>query len=112
MSCSRLVAATLVLGASGCAQAAPVSCPSYVADSGVTHALDDASVFDGAPAELADLEPTDHGWDLTSLRDSKRPIFLVCKYHASTATRTFKIARGTAACLISVHAGATEVTCK
>ncbi len=111
MSCNKLLLAILLL-ASGAARASTTSCPAYIGEKGAYHPLTDASVYDGPPAQLADLEPTDAGWDLSSLKDSPRPVFLVCKYRGSQATRTLEIPKGTAGCSMAEHAGATQVTCK
>jgi hypothetical protein len=110
MSSSKLLVAALLL-ACGSAGAA-TECPAFVSEASVTHALTDASVYDGPPSQLADLEPTDKGWDLTSLRDSPRPVFLVCKYRGTTASRTLEIPKGTAGCAITEHAGAIQVSCR
>ena len=110
MSCSKVLAAALVLACSG-ARAATTSCPAYVSEAGATHPLSDASVYDGPPSQLADLEPTDGGWDLTSLRNSPRPIYLVCKYRGTTVSRALEVPKGTAGCAITEHAGATRITC-
>ena len=111
MSYNKLLVVIVLLGCCD-ARAATTSCPAFVSDGGVTHPLTDASVFDGPPSQLADVEPTDRGWDFRFYRNSPRPIFLVCKYRGSRATRTLQVAKDTATCTIGEHAGATQVVCK
>ena len=107
----RTVAAFTLL-ASNCAQAAQeTTCPAFVSDKGLTHPLDDASVFDGPPSELADLIPVNGGWDLSSYKDNPRPMFMVCKYRHSNVTRTVEIHKGSAGCKVYEHAGATKADC-
>ncbi len=114
MSSTSLLAAAVLTLASFSAIAAPptASCPAYISEDGNTHSLSDASVFDGPPSEMADLVPTDAGWDLTSYKSSPRPLYLVCKYQHSTTTRALEIPKGLAACTIGTQAGATRISCK
>lgn len=80
MWCSRLaiLIAVWVFPAAAVA-GAPMSCPALLRDGAQAHALDRASVFDGPPAELADLEPQTIGqYDVWKLDDVDP--FLVCRY--------------------------------
>jgi hypothetical protein len=109
MSSSRALAVALMFAAPA-AVAAP-ACPAYVHVAGGDHALADASLFDGPPAELADLEPVDGGWDLRDYAKSPRPLFLVCRYRATKEIKTVEVPRGTPACRVHEVGGATLADC-
>ena len=88
MSRNSLLWPLLCLGAVACAGAAPATCPSSLSDGGTRHALDNASLYDGPPDQMADLVPVSAGdmdrWNL----DGVDP-YLVCKYSGTTKVVTF-----------------------
>lgn len=89
MSLNKLALAVLCLSlAASCASGAPVSCPPSLPSGATQHALNNASLFDGPPAEMADLVPDESGamdkWDL----DAVDP-YLVCRYAGTAQIITF-----------------------
>ena len=87
-SCSEVTAA-VVLITLFCSAMAPVSCPHHLQDKGVEHGLDSAFLFDGDPANKADLIPVDtkNGavWDLTQVDP-----YLVCHNKNTTHVITLR----------------------
>ena len=88
------------------AAAGPVDCPHAIADAAGSHVLNNASVYDGPPDEMADLEPSMSGnvdrWDL----DGVDP-YLVCRFQGTSRVMTFH-ATGARTCQAGskpLHAG-------
>jgi hypothetical protein len=86
---SKLVFPVIGMALAACsATAAPVNCPAFTQVGAVKHALNNASLYDGPPEQMADLIPDVTGnmdkWDL----DSVDP-YLVCKYLGTTKVLTF-----------------------
>jgi hypothetical protein len=79
----------LVLAVVACTAAAPApaACPATVTDATGKHVLDNASLYDGPPDQMADLVPVPAGsvdrWDL----DSVDP-YLVCKFQGTAKVVT------------------------
>lgn len=71
-------------------------CPRSVSDGHQNHVLDNASLFDGPPEQMADLIPaqgkTADRWDLTGVDP-----YLVCKYKGTDKVVTIH-AQGAKAC--------------
>jgi hypothetical protein len=100
----------LVLAAAAHAQG--VKCPSHQGN----QPLSRVSVFDGPPAENADLAPDiqtgggDHiylEWEVSSLSSSDRGVFLVCRYAASgdEPSLTIKLDKKMRRCIYRSHGG-------
>ncbi|MGI4939863.1 MAG: STY0301 family protein [Janthinobacterium lividum] len=73
-----------------CTAAGPANCPPAVTDPAGSHVLDNASVYDGPPNEMADLEPSLSGgvdrWDL----DGVDP-YLVCAFQGTSRVMSFHV---------------------
>jgi len=70
------------------AAAAPVNCPAFIQAGAVKDELNNASLYDGPPDEMADLIPDESGaMDIWNL-DSVDP-YLVCKYIGTAKIVTF-----------------------
>lgn len=94
---SKLLSLSGVMALLACsAAAAPANCPAFVQSGAVKDALNNASLYDGPPQQMADLIPDESGamdkWDL----DSVDP-YLVCKYVGTARVVTFH-ARGAKIC--------------
>ena len=63
--------------------------------------LERVSVFDGPPAEMADLRPDAKGRTDTwsRLGATGRPVYLVCRYQDLTATLEVRLPAGIRACV-------------
>jgi hypothetical protein len=87
----------LITLAHSSAHAASWICPQTLSPGRVTHTLDNASLFDGPPADLADLIPVPAGaydeWNLQSVDP-----FLVCRYKGTVKTITIH-ANGASRCV-------------
>ncbi len=87
MSSSKFVLGMMFV-LSSCMGMAPVWCPQRLVDRGRAHALNNASLFDGPPSEMADLIPVTIGgrdvWDLDRIDP-----YLVCRYSNTAKTVTF-----------------------
>jgi hypothetical protein len=88
MWCARSVALGVALcaGLAGPAAAArPLACPASVEEGGVRHRLDNASLYDGPPARMADLAPEPGArydrWPLAGVDP-----YLVCRYAGTAKT--------------------------
>ncbi len=90
MSRNRWLPGLLVV-AIACGGAGPVTCPPLIKDAAGPHRLDNASLFDGPPNQMADLEPVSAGvldrWNL----DGVDP-YLVCKFAGTTRMVTLHAA--------------------
>jgi hypothetical protein len=75
-----------------------VQCPKSVTANGQPYPLDQASVFDGKPEELADLVPVDGTWILKEYRTASREMYLVCRYKGTNEVSTVHIPRSAAQC--------------
>lgn len=82
------VLAVVVVACSG-AGPAPAVCPSTLQDAAGKHVLDNASLYDGPPAQMADLVPAPAGavdrWNL----DGVDP-YLVCMFKGTARVVTFR----------------------
>jgi len=92
-------------------QAAELDCPAFEPSTGHRHALDSASVFDGKPEELADLEPQDGVWDLQPYRTPDRQLYLVCRYSGTKSVVSEIIPATIAKCQMLSAGKATLVSC-
>lgn len=69
--------------------------------------LDNLALFDGDPAELAQLKPDNgdsdeiHYW--SQLDSSLRPLYLVCRYQNSAITLQQALPRGISYCRVNQH---------
>lgn len=79
-----------------CGAAGPMSCPMGVSDGSGSHPLDNASVFDGPPAELADLEPATRRDRDTWTLNGVDP-YLVCRFRGTTTVVQLHV-RGATVC--------------
>lgn len=84
---SLVLLPVLAVAVVACAGAAPATCPSSITDTGVSHQLVNASLFDGHPDQMADLVPVPAGavdrWKL----DSVDP-YLVCRFQGTQRVTT------------------------
>ncbi len=105
-----MIGTVLLLAVTAYAQEA--KCPSYHANKPLSR----VSVFDGPPAENADLAPDvqkgsgDHlylSWDISYLSGSGRDTFLVCRYAASgdEPSVTIKLDKKLRTCTFQAHGG-------
>jgi hypothetical protein len=103
----------------GVAQAQQVGCPAAQGKSLLTG----VSVFDGPPAEMADLVPDVsrggeahlfQSWEVGYLFDQHRTLYLSCRYAGLAAPSVLKIERRVQTCSFQAHgrARAAEMTCK
>jgi len=73
------------------ARAAPSACPSVLQAGTTKYVLDNASLFDGPPDEMADLVPDPAGgfdrWNLAAVDP-----YLVCRFAGTSQTITFHAA--------------------
>jgi hypothetical protein len=89
MSSNSLAVPFLAVAVVACTAAAPVpmACPPTITDANGTHALNNASLYDGPPDQMADLVPDRTGavdrWSL----DGVDP-YLVCKFQETTKVVT------------------------
>jgi hypothetical protein len=71
--------------------AAKIPCPASVSDGGVVHALNNATLFDGPPDQMASLVPDSSGpvdrWDLKGIDP-----YLVCQFENTSKTVTLHAA--------------------
>ena len=90
MWCNKLIYLALCVVPMASAIAAPVKCPSSINDAGIKHVLNNASLYDGPPDQMADLIPIPVGavdqWTL----DGVDP-YLVCKFQNTTKVVTFHV---------------------
>ena len=88
------LALTLVALAANAYSANLASCPpSFKADNAI-HPLSDAELFDGLPAELANLIPDTENetvWTLPIPRDKGQAFYLLCKYQNTKNTVTVAV---------------------
>jgi hypothetical protein len=84
-----LLAAVMLAACAASGRAANLSCPTTLAG----HRLGPVSVFDGPPADLADLVPEQPGQEdiWTGLAANKHGTYLVCHYIETSETRTFEL---------------------
>jgi hypothetical protein len=91
MLCNKIPFAIVMvaLTASACAETPHrFECPATLTDGQQSHALNNASLFDGPPEQLADLVPvsgkTADKWNLTGVDP-----YLVCRYQGTDKVTTF-----------------------
>jgi hypothetical protein len=81
-----VLAVTVVAGAA--AAAPPATCPSSITEGARKHVLDNASLYDGPPSEMADLMPVRAGAvDRWSLGNADP--YLICKFSGTSKVVTF-----------------------
>lgn len=74
-------------------------------DETLSHRLDNLALFDGDPAELAQLKPDNgdndetHYW--SQLESSLRPLYLVCRYQHSAITLQQALPAGISYCRVN-----------
>ena len=91
---AAISALSLMLGQA--AFAAPWRCPASLTPHGDSHRLNNASLFDGPPGEMADLIPIPSGaYDRWDVRNADP--YLVCKYAGTDKIITLH-AQGAARC--------------
>ena len=87
MSLSKLVILILFLIAANTVYANQFSCPIVMLDAGIRHVLNDVSLYDGPPDEMADLVPAfTRNMDYWNT-DGVDP-YLVCQYKDTAKTIT------------------------
>ena len=120
MSLSKLIlVASLALSA--VSQAQQARCPAHRGNSPLSSVV----VFDGPPAERADLIPDvskgsgDHAyasWEVSYIFDSGRTLFLVCRFAglADTQSVTVKVEKKVKHCTFRTHRSPTpaDVSCR
>jgi hypothetical protein len=106
--------ASLLLLLSGAlpVRAAEVSCPPEIQVSGTWHSLNNASMFDGPPAELASQVPVNGVWD-TRIEDSATgKYYLVCEYAGTSSKTSIPITAQITACEFGGTQKNPQVTCR
>jgi len=109
----------LALLLAGVAQAQQVSCPAAQGKSLLTG----VTVFDGPPAEMADLVPDVsrggaanlfQSWELGYLFDQHRTLYLACRYAGLPKPVVVKIEQRVKMCAFQAHgrARAAEMSCR
>jgi hypothetical protein len=109
----------LALLLAGVAQAQQVSCPAAQGKSLLTG----VTVFDGPPAEMADLVPDVsrggqanlfQSWEVGYLFDQHRMVYLACRYAGLSAPVVVKIEQRVKMCAFQAHgrARAAEMSCR
>jgi len=95
------------------------TCPQSIKDGSQSYALKDASLFDGPPEELADLEPDNDGemeWSLSDYQQSAQQrgqaLYFVCKYSKTTKTLSLKVPQAATACSVVMREGQTIAGCE
>jgi hypothetical protein len=117
VNCLRIVCVSVLLA--GVAQAQQVSCPAAQGKS----LLAGVSVFDGPPAEMADLVPDVsrggeatlfQSWEVGYLFDLHRTPYLSCRYAGVAAPVVVKVEQRVKTCSFQAHgrARAAEMSCK
>ena len=113
----RVLCLSLLLA--GVAQAQQVGCPAAQGKSLLTG----VTVFDGPPAEMADLVPDVsrggqanlfQSWEVGYLFDQHRTVYLSCRYARVSAPVVVKIERRVKTCSFQAHgrARAAEMSCR
>ena len=100
--------------------AAPLAtCPQSIEDGSQSYTLNDASLFDGPPEELADLEPDNEGemvWSLPDYQNSaqqrEQALYFVCKYSKTTKTLTLTVPQAATTCSVVLRKGQTVAECE
>jgi len=100
--------AALMLWSGAAAAAEQFSCPSLSLPSGKPARVESISVFDGPPAEMADLVPDNAD---TSSREPpywtlgkpERPTWVVCHYRKLKGTREFALPKAYTKCRLTGH---------
>ena len=117
-SCKSILGAIVVLAA--CAHAQEFKCPASQGKS----PLFNVAVFDGPPAEKAELEPDDSrgntsytyaSWDVGYLYDIGHRVYLVCKFAGlgDAQAVTIKVDRKVQRCVFRADKGVpAEAVCK
>lgn len=116
-NCKRLAGVFVLLA--GVAQAQQVGCPAIEGKS----LLAGVSVFDGPPAEMADLVPDVsrggaanlfQSWEVGYLFDQHRTLYLACRYAGLSAPVVVKIEQRVKMCAFQAHgrARAAEMSCR
>jgi hypothetical protein len=100
--------------------AAPLAtCPQSIKEGSQSYALNDASLFDGPPEELADLMPDRDGemvWSLPAYQKSAQQrgeaLYFVCKYLKSKRTLSLKVSKAATTCSVVIRKGQTIAACE
>ena len=103
---SLLIALTLMLSAAGAAAAENFSCPRFTLASGKQIKARSLGVFDGPPAELAELVPDNadtnpkdpYYWTFSG---QETAIWVVCHYRSTGQTQQFALPKAFKKCQVT-----------